>query len=111
MKPSLAKKEFLMKRTIIYLLTLSFLILPAQLLAEVFGKMRYEDISDRQDIRTMIPRQENEAILVVVSRVPNLRFDSSNNIMEKRETYQSDLFLCDNIRYNAAYIFRFLIYS
>jgi hypothetical protein len=76
-----------MNRICLLITLIIFVFIIPRLGAEILGEMAYEDISERSDIRTMVPRQENETILVVISRVPNLRFDSNNviNDVEKKE--------------------------
>ncbi|MEL6823462.1 MAG: hypothetical protein AAFP70_17015, partial [Calditrichota bacterium] len=52
---------------------------------QILGKMVLEDISDSQEMRTTIIRSPERALLIVTSQIPNLTFETNNEIFSVEE--------------------------
>lgn len=55
---------------------------------QILGKMVLEDISDSQEMRTTIIRNPERALLIVTSRIPDLAFETNNEIFSVEERTQ-----------------------
>jgi len=76
-------------RILISRLCITFFFLPCILLAqEYLDEMELIDISKEQQIRSTIIRDPDQALLIVQTHIPNLRFQS-NNVIHKIEQPRS----------------------
>ena len=69
------------KHTILLVL---FLLPAAAMTAPMLGELAISDITDSDEVQSMVVRDANQAVLLVISQVPDLQVLSNNRIIEQK---------------------------